>query len=312
MAENQLLAEAEGTPDLDEFEGMSTRDIAASIALWPDGSEDQQRALAALRARAPGIGHNRPPLDETIDDEIAPLRARATELIDVAAKAVIIDDVSAGKVTDLIAMMRGLERDLEAAREKRVRPYIDGQRLVNAKFSAVMTPLSAARQGENGRGGLRGALTAYDDKREREAEAERQRLRAEAEERERQAAAAREAAQRQTITGGWSVPAELEALRAADEAARLTERAEAIRPDPIRSHLGQVNRRRDVRFNIENLRLALGWLVKQDGLRNNLTQAVNTILGAHFRAIGVDAVERGVSIPGVRVWIEKGAANVRR
>lgn len=308
MAENQLVAEAGQIDDLDEFDGMAIRDIALAVVHWPEGSEDQIRAIAAIRARAPGIGHNRPPLSEALDDELTPHRAKASELVDVAKTAVIVDDESAGKVTNLIAMLGTLERDLDAARLKRTRPYLEAQRLINDRYGELTRLLSTVRQGENGRGGLRGALTAYADRREQEAEAERQRLRAEAEAREKAAAAAREAAEKV----GGKVSAELTALREQDEAERLTRRAEAIRPEPIRTHLGAVNRRREIRFSVDNLRLLLGWIIKQPGLKNSIEQAARTTIGQHLKAIGVDGVERGVAIPGLTVSVEKGAANVRR
>lgn len=312
MAENQLLAEAEQPSDLDEYDGMSVKDIALSIANWPEGSEDQRRAIAAIRARAPGIGHNRPPLAEALDDELAPMAARALELIDLAKTSVIIDDDSAAKVTDLVTMLRTLERDIETARDKRVRPFLDAQRLVNSTFGSIAQSLVLTRQGENGKGGLRGILTAWDDKREAEAEAERAKLRAEAEQREREAAAARAAAAEAKAKGVSGIGDELTAYRAEDEAERLTQRAEALRPEPIRSHLGQVNRRRDIEFNISSLRHLLGWMIKQPGLVNKVEQAVRTIIGAYLRGLGVEAVERGVNIPGMTVSVVKGAANVRR
>lgn len=312
MTENQLLAEAAALPDMDEFAGMSIRDIALSISLWPEGSEDQLRAIEAIRSRAPGIGHNRPPLSEALDEELAPFAARADELLGTAREAVIADDESAAKVSDLITMLRTLERDIETAREKRGRPYIDAQRLINARFGGIAQPLVLAWKGEDGRGGLRAILTAWEDKRDREAEAERQRLRAQAEQREREAAAARAAAEEAKAKGSSGVAAELTALHAEEEADRLGRRAEVLRPEPIRSHLGQVNRRRDIKFDIADLRALLGWMIKQPGLRNKVEQTVRTIMGAHLRGLGVEAVERGVIIPGATVSVEKGQANVRR
>src|SRR5580765_6893073 len=97
---NQLVAEAAELPDLDEYFGMSTTDICLAAAHWPEGSEDQLRAIAAIRARAPGIGHNRPPLNEAIDEELAPRRARINHLVERAERSVLIrgDETSAAKM----------------------------------------------------------------------------------------------------------------------------------------------------------------------------------------------------------------------
>lgn len=309
---NQLVAEAEGLPDQDEFEGLSITDIAHAITLWPEGSEDQLRAIAAIRRRAPGIGHNRPPLAESLDEELAPLRGRQEQLLAVARAAVIVDDDSAKKVIDLVAQLRAFETEIDDARKKRAAPYVSAHRLINDSFGALLNAVALARQGADGRGGLRATLTAYEDKREAEAEAERRRAREEQRRREEDAAAARRKAEEAAAAGQGSVAAHMEALKAEDEAERAARRAEAIRPEPIRSHLGQASRRREIRFEVEDIRKALGWLLKHEGLVNNLRQAVNTMLGTHLRSIGIAAVEAGVSIPGVRAWVDKGAVNVRR
>src|SRR5262245_21635955 len=156
MTINQLVAEAEALPDIDEFEGLSVKDIANAIVLAPAGSEDETRAIAALRARAPGIGHNKPPLTEALDDELAPFRAKAVELVGLASTAVIIDQASAAKAHDLSQIMRDFEERLEGLREQRGRPYLAATRHINATFAAVKQPVALARAGADGKtGGLR-------------------------------------------------------------------------------------------------------------------------------------------------------------
>lgn len=313
MTENQLLAEARELPDLDEFAGMSIRDIAQAIVHWPEDSEDQARAIAAIRTRAPGIGHNRPPLAEALDDQLARFRDQQRQLLDIAATAVIIDETSAEKVTNLAAQMAELEREAEELREKWVRPYLDGQKLINGKFNEVIRPLSLARQGDDRRGGLRGMLTRWDDKKRAEAAAERERMLQQAREREEAAAAARRAAEEKAAAGKGSVADELEALHAQDEAEHLAQRAEAIRPEPTRAHLGQVTRTREIRFEVVAIRQTISWMLKQGGLANQVQQAVTTILGKYLRGLGVATIEGGkVNIPGVEVRVEHGAASIRR
>jgi hypothetical protein len=312
MRENQLVAEAAQIEDLDEFSGMSIRDIAVAITHWPEGSEDQARAIAAIRARAPGIGHNRPPLAEALEEEIAPLLARQADLLAVAREAKILDQQSAEKVTDLIALIARFEKDVEDTRKRRAQPYSDAQRLIKDRFDTVTAPLTVARQGTTGRGGLRGMLTEWEDKREREAAAQREQLRQEAMQREAAAAEARRIADEKAAAGTRTVTDELEVMKAEDEAERLTRRAEAIRPEPTRAQLGQVSRAREIEFKVVKLRDLLGWMLKQDGLAGQLLQAVNTIMGKYTKGLGVDAVERGVSIPGAEVRTVLGAARIRR
>lgn len=311
MTGNQLIAEADGLPDLDEFEGMSVVDIAHAITLWPEGSEDQLRAIEAIRRRAPGRGHNRAPLDEALEEDLAPQRARAEQLLEIARTAVIIDDVSAAKVVDLVRMLFDLENDLDKDRLKRTKPYRDAQSLINTKVAAIIGPLTLARGGDDGKG-LRGMLTRHDDKRKAEAEAERRRLREEQRQREEAAADARRIAEEKAAEGKGSVAAELDALKAQDEAERAAQRADAIRPEPIRSTLGQVTRRREITFKITDVRKALGWIIRQAGGASAAEQFARTWLGGYLRALGVETVAGGVEIPGAEITVEQGAANVRR
>ena len=55
-----------------------------------------------------------------------------------------------------------------------------------------------------------------------------------------------------------------------------------------------------------------GWLIEQPTYKNHLLQALNTIAGQVKRDAGIDAVADGLYIPGLKTWVEQGAANVRR
>lgn len=253
-----------------------------------------------------GIGHNRPPLSELILAEIAPFRPTHRELVDIAKSAVIVDEESAGKVTDLTVKLRGVEDELDAVRERMVRPYLAAQREINSSFNNMIAELRVLRAGEDGRGGLRRMLTIYETRREEAAQAERDRLRAEQRQREAEAEVARKAAEEKRQAGSGSVADELAAMQAQESADRLQRRAEAIRPEPTRSHLGQVNMRREISFQITDIRKALGWLLKSP-FKSQIEQAARTIFGKHLRTLGVAAIEAGVEIPGIEAKVEKQA-----
>lgn len=304
---------AEPLPDLDEYAGMSATDIAHAVIHWPEGSEDQIRAITALQRLVPHRHYNMPPLDELIHEELAPFVERAERALAVAATSRIIDDVSAAKVTDLIKQLHDIETDVDAARDKRKRPYLEAGRLIDRQYGGLKRRVDIARQGEDGRGGLRAMITRYDDQRQAKIEAERQRQREEQRRREAQAEAARRRAEEAQAAGENSVAAQLEALKAQEEADLAARRAEAIRAEPIRAQLGQVARRREVTFAIDDLRKVLGWILKQTGGAAAAEQFARTWLGKHLRAVGVEAVDRGdAQIPGVTLTVQQGQANVRR
>lgn len=311
---NQLVAEDEGLIDIDEFEGLSVRDIANAIVLAEDDSEDQIRAIAAIRQRAPGIGHNRPPLEESLDDELRAARVKVAEFVERAGRVLILsgDAESASKAHLLAQSMHDYEKGLEEQRQARGKPYLAASRLINRFFDEVKRPLQLAREGEDGKGGLRQMLTRFDNEERARADAERLAALEEARRRDEEAAAARRAAEEAAEAGRGTVAAELVAAEKAEAAERAAMRAEAIRPVPIRSHLGQVTRRREITSKITDLGKVVAWLLEQPGYRNNLEQAVRTIIGAYLKSLKVEAVARGVTIPGVEVSVELGAATSRR
>lgn len=92
-----------------------------------------------------GIGDNRPPLAEVLAEELAADRARADELLAAARKARIENAADAGKVADLIALVRDQERSLDRAREARKRPLLTQQRIIEAAYGTVIGPLARAR-----------------------------------------------------------------------------------------------------------------------------------------------------------------------
>jgi hypothetical protein len=294
-------------PEIDEYSNMSIRDIALAIAYEAD-PEQHARAIAAIQSRAPGIGHNRPPLGEELDQEVAPFVARQTAVLEVARRAVVVDDESAGKVNDLKIQVKALEDEIKRARDDRLRPYLLGCDMINRQFNPLIASLSAA-YGDR-MTGLSGMLNAYIRQRDAKEEAERKRLADEARQREEDAAAARRAAKAARETGKGAVGAELTALQAGEAAMEAQDRALAARPAPIRSTLGQVSSVRSIAYDIVDLRKLLGWAIKQPMIAVIESDARRWI-GAYLRQLGVDAVEKGVDIPGVKSWIERSAGSRR-
>lgn len=316
---NTLRDEAEGEtepPVLDEFDGMSITDIAHNIIAWPEGSEEQTRAIAAIRARAPGIGHNRPPLAEQLELDTATLRGEVDALITIAESSKIIDDESAGKVNDLIQKITAKLRAIDDARKKRNEPYAMAVGIVNATYNAMAGLLRVAHVGADENGGLRGMLTAYDNKKRAEVAAERAKAEAEQKAREAEAAEAQrkadEAREQDNFAG--AITADLHAASLADQAERAAIRAEAIRPEPIRSHLGTTSRPRVIVHTIDDPAKAFAWARKTAGLGENVLADLDKRIGAYLRsrAVGVAAVERGVTIPGVTAKTELGHVSSRR
>ena len=308
---NQLVTEAAVLPDIDEYAGMSAVDIAHAVINWPEGSEDQIRAISALRALVPDRHHNRPPLAEAIDEELSGRRSRADQLLAVAARSVIVDEASAGKVVDLTRQLKELHDEVDKARLARTEPYRDAVKLINHSYDALKLKLSLAIGGTSGRDGLARMLTAWDDKQRAAVEAERRRLAEEARKREEEAAAARAAAEAKASAGKVDPAAELEALKAQDDAERLARRAEAIRHEPTRSQLGQTTRRKQIRFVVEDFAARLRDIMRSPR-KKQVEELVDKLTEHELRDLGVAAIESGVQMIGVRAWVEEGGVSVRR
>lgn len=262
-------------------------------------------------------GHNRPPLAELIEEEIADARDRAQALIGAAADARIANDDDAAKVADLIVLIRAHEKHLDEARETRKKPFLEGSRTVDRVFGGIIDPLIIARAGADRKtGGLSGLLTAWDNRRREEARRERERLEAAAQRQREEAAAHARAAEEAARTGGpGAVLAELKAIEANTAADMLAVKAAAAAPQPIRTSISAVSSRREHEFEITDLVKVLAWLRKT--YESPLRQAVRTIVGAHLRSQGVAAIERALQqpgrelIPGVEVRLA-ARAQVRR
>lgn len=94
-----------------------------------------------------GRGHNSGaiPLAEILAEELATSKARADELLAAAREARIESAADAGKVADLILLLRDMERAADRARDERKRPLLHDQRIIEAAYGAVIGPLARAR-----------------------------------------------------------------------------------------------------------------------------------------------------------------------
>lgn len=271
---------------------------------WHDEDQGAKPVTNQLLEAAPGIGHNAPPLSEVIAEDLRPLVARATSLVSTAAAAVIVDDDSARKVIDLDGLIDALMKDLDGKRKAVKEPYLAACREIDGAYNGTIRTLEIARRGEDGRGGLRRMLDEFSRKKQAEAAEARRIAEEEQRRREAEAEAARAKAQDGTLTD------ELAAMRAREEAEAARKRAEAIRPEPVRAQLGSLGTQRSISWDIEDLPALLRWMLKQP-MRTVLEAAVRELMGKYLRQLGVDAVERGVSIPGLKAWVERTAA-IRR
>jgi hypothetical protein len=154
-------------------------------------------------------------------------------------------------------------------------------------------------------------LTAWDDQQRAIVAGQRRRLAEEARQREAEAEAARAAAEAKAKEGRTDPTAELEAVRARDQAEQLARRAAAVRHEPTRSQLGQTTRRRVIQFVVEDFNKRLRGILKSPR-RSQVEKLVNDITEHELRDLGVAAVENGVVMDGVRAWVEEGGVSVRR
>jgi len=245
-----------------------------------------------------GLGHNLPPLDEILREEIAPHLERDDELIAAATQSRIAGLDDAERVTTLVALIRDQERILARAHEERKAPFLRDGRLVDRAYHPEIKRLLATRTE------LERMLTRWKATRDEEARLERERLAEQQRLREAEADHARAVAEAAKANGTGSIAAELDAIRAQEEADSLARQAETVRPQAIRTAAGSVAMRREITFKLTDEKKAIAWLYKNR--RSEIIQAARTIIGAHLRSMGVDAAQNA-DIPGVTVTIESKA-----
>lgn len=134
-----------------------------------------------------GIGHNRPPLEEQVVqdlesaiDETPGLRTRIRDLITKAdTLPPCTDEETAGKLGDFIKMAKDAASRVDAIREQIKRPYLTATRNLDAKARTHTEALT--RAGDKARVVLNGYVAEQDRKRREAEAAERERQRAEEE-----------------------------------------------------------------------------------------------------------------------------------
>lgn len=187
------------------------------------------------------LGHNRPPPDLLTGEELhaklaeehAALMARRDELLAAGGRIpAITDEDVARKVSDFVKQITAAAKAADGARVAEKEPFLEGGRAVDGFFKAISDPLTTLKKNVERR------LTDY--LREKEAAERARRLQEEREARERAEAARREAealaqAARDAASLDDAVEAEKEADRAAADAIKATQAAEAKPADLSRT-----------------------------------------------------------------------------
>lgn len=158
-----------------------------------------------------GIGDNAPPLPELLREETEALTTRRDALLGACDRvpAAIADEVTSGRVADLIKLI--IKCRQEAVKDHGVRkaPFLESGRQVDAAYKAITEPLDRAKTAVEMKQTVYLREKAAAERRAREEEARRQ---AEEAERQRQAAEAAAAV--------LETEEDLDAAVAAEEAAR--------------------------------------------------------------------------------------------
>jgi hypothetical protein len=249
----------------------------------------------------PGIGHNLPPLGEQLVLETIALETRIAERVASAQeRAVVATADDAERATLLLAMMRELYDEVDAARQERKAPYLLAGRQIDEHYSNLLLPLvgpSPKQRMAGAYGELLSRLDSFRRRQEAAAAAERARLEIEADRQREVARAAErarlaaEAAQRSAVDKAAAekarrekVEAELTARKAQDAAAQFDARAEAAEaPQTIHSGYGQKAVRRTIwRVEITDLSAALRHCLTVD--QHKIREAVQAVYDRQLRA----------------------------
>ena len=171
------------------------------------------------------VGSNRPPLDELLAEESAPLAARRDELLGSVARApeTIADEATSERVADLVRMIMACRKAAETTRVGRNEPYLAAGALIDAHYKKITNPLDHAKATLEQRLTFYQRAKAEAARREREAEA---RARAEEAERQRREAEAAAAAAKTEAELDSAVSAEELARHAEADAAKAQKAAE--------------------------------------------------------------------------------------
>lgn len=103
-----------------------------------------------------GIGHNKPPMDESAKEDFASLYRekltdskvtdqRRTDLIDAADRAEITSEETLAAGAATIRQMRAIATIITETHKETKQPYLDAGRAVDAEKKALLDPLTAAK-----------------------------------------------------------------------------------------------------------------------------------------------------------------------
>jgi hypothetical protein len=181
---------------------------------------------------APGLGHNRPPVEDPVEvlqrrlaDEHVDLLKRQAELLGAGDRIPesVEDDETAGKVGDFVAMLDTLAKNADGARRAAKQPFETAAKAVDGFFKRITDPIERLKKKIAPRQAIYLSAKAERERRELEERARRLREQAEADAR---AAAEAEAAARRAVEERDRIRREEEAAaRRAHDATIAAERA---------------------------------------------------------------------------------------
>lgn len=241
------------------------------------------------------IGGNSPPAYDP--DILAQFEATASDFLRVTQQWLSLEAIEteahASQVTDQIDGLRGLWRQVDAARKEAKKPHDDAGRAVQSAFNPLLTKLQKAADA------LKPKLAAYASaKARREGEAKRE---AEAEA-QRQAEAAKEAFRQAEAAGdiGAQVEAE-EAAKAAEKAQKNASRKTNTSVKPASGAGRTMSLRKIKEVEITNINVL--FMALRDA--PEVHETLRRIATQRVRAAGYD---KGDPLPGIKVNIREGVA----
>lgn len=270
--------------------------------------EPEPQALPGEAPASAGVGHNRPPIEETVAAEFREelLRDRPDfmltleQLVEAADRAKAEDDETLGKCGDLVKRYRALKSHIETTHKTVKQPYLDGGRAADAEKNELVDRVEAAKRKVEAIGNAFVAKREAEQRAEREriaaeqraaaeraAEAERQRERAEAEARRAAENAANEEERRAAEQRAAEAAAEAE--RAMSDAALSPVVAKA---EPVRSDEGAtVSGKQEWQSQVTDYEVAFIAVADDEKVREAIDKAVARRVRAGTR-----------KIEGVRIW----------
>jgi hypothetical protein len=241
------------------------------------------------------IGHNNPPLDESVVSDFEEalafendgLLARLQQLLDGSERASATDAESAGRCADLARMMKAAVDKVEEVRERFNRPLLTAQRSLMDAKNMHCAPLIEARNK------VIGMVDTFRREEEARVAAERRRLAEEARIADQQRRDREEAARREAEALDASIP-EPEPEPEPEAPPPVVEQT-VIRGD----YGGKVVRKTEWKAEIQNWELALAAVSDNDKVREAAEKAITRMVKAGQRKIA-----------GVRVY-EDSSTQIR-